>query len=267
MIDIHTHVLPMVDDGSDSWLETEEIFHKMASLGYSGIVATPHWAVGMPNIHQAAIEQARDLAARYQIRLSMARECRIHPQLADQLAANAQLRFDGGAAVLVELPWGPLPPYTLPVFRRLIETGYRPVLAHPARHPELWEQGSPLEALLRMDVPVQVNLSTLAGSHGKSAQRRALRLIELGLVSIVASDIHAASDIDEMIVRPLRLLRDLVGPIASEMMLKHNPQMLLESRPVTVPAHLGDDHRINVPLMKRLTKSGNVLNRIFNAFS
>lgn len=267
MIDIHSHVLPLVDDGSGSWRETEAIFSRMAALGYTRIVATSHWAVGMPDVADDILARARELAAIFRLRLSIARECRVHPNLLDYVKSNPQYRIDGGNAVLVELPWGPVPPYTVPVFRQLIQDGYRPILAHAARHSELWGHGSPLTALVGMGVSIQVNLSSIGGQHGRGAQKRALSLLDEGTVSLVASDIHSADDVNEAIEQPLQLLERLVGIEATRLLTWHNPQALLESRQLVKLSDGSVDYSLDTSLMRRITNTSGMWNRLANVLS
>lgn len=267
MIDIHSHVLPMVDDGSESWRETEAIFKKMAAFGYSRIVATSHWAVGMPDVADEIIERARGLAARFRLNLSIARECRIHPNLLDHVRSNPQYRIDGGNVVLVELPWGSVPQYTVPVLQELMGNGYQPVLAHPARHPQLWEHNSPLASLLALDVPLQVNLSTIGGYHGREAQTRAFSLLEQGTVSMVASDIHSAADVDEVIEQPLQLLEDLVGEEVFTTLTEHNPQSLLDSKPLIDLSDGSVHYSLDSSVMKRAVSADGMWRRLFGALA
>lgn len=230
MIDIHSHVLPLVDDGAGSWVETEALFSSMAALGYSQIVATPHWAAGMANVSSSVIDSATALAAKFGLALSLARECRIHPQLFDHVSKNPQLRVDGQDVVLVELPWEGVPSYTVSVFDRLLKNGYQPVLAHAERHPQLWDESATIRSLISRGVHIQVNLSGIGGQHGRGAQKRALGMLKRGEVSLVASDIHSAEDVGEAISRPLRLLQQAVGDEVSSILTRHNPKALLESR-------------------------------------
>lgn len=265
MIDIHSHVLPMVDDGASSWSETETLFSQMSGLGYTRIVATPHWAVGMPSIADRVVERARVLAANFHIDLSIARECRIHPRLLDHVRKIHQCRVDGGTVVLVELPWGNVPQYTVNVFMGLLRDGYRPVLAHAERHPELWEPNSPLDSLIGLGLPIQVNLSTIGGQHGRSAQRRAFSLLEQGKVALVASDIHSVDDVNEAIAEPLHLLKELVGDAALRTLTLHNPQALLESRSLVDLSDGSSGHSFDESVLKRVTRGDGIWSKLVNA--
>lgn len=227
MIDMHSHILPMVDDGASSIKETVAILDHFGRLGYTRLVTTPHWAVGMPDVPAAVIDEVAGLAARNGIRLSMARECRIHPNLLTHIDRSPQLRVDGGNVVLVELPWGPVPGFTVGVFRDLQRAGYRPVLVHPERHSELWERDSPLDHLIDAGVPLQVNIGSFVGHFGKGARDRAVGLLQRGVVALVATDVHSPAGIEETLPAAHRMLGNLVGKDVAAILTTHNPGALL----------------------------------------
>lgn len=206
VIDLHSHVLPMVDDGVSSFKEAAVVFERLVKLGYSGVVATPHWAVGMPTVPAATIEEVTALAEARGLALSVGRECRIHPDLAGHIQRTPQLRINGGNVVMVELPWGPVPGYATGVFRSLLRAGVRPVLVHPERHAQLWDAGSPLQEIIDAGVLLQVNLGSYVGQYGRGAQDRAVSLLQQGVVSLVATDIHSAAELETSIPAALRML-------------------------------------------------------------
>lgn len=260
MIDIHSHVLPMVDDGAASISETASILDGFARLGYSHVVATPHWAVGMPGVPEAIIDETSSLAARKGIGFSVARECRIHPNLLDHIERTPQLRVDGGNVVLIELPWGPVPDFAESVFGWVQRAGYRPVLVHPERHAPLWERDSPLQRLIDAGVLVQVNLGSLAGEHGTGARDRAVSLLEKGDVTFVATDIHSAADISTGVPHALTLLNNLVGTRIASILTTTNPQALLDNQPVI---NIGSDqHESTVD--RSFLKDGGSLSAIWD---
>lgn len=232
MIDIHSHVLPMVDDGAGSIEECIAILDGFAALGYTQIVATPHWAVGMPDVSREIANAAIKAAADRGVKLSLARECRIHPKLLDHVLQNSWLRIDQGNAVLVELPWGAAPDFTVSVFRSLIMAEFQPVLVHPERHAQLWESNSPLERLVDSGIPLQLNIRSLVGGHGRETRDRAISLLERGYVAIVATDIHSATELDTSIPDAHSLLNNLVGEAIAARVTSSNPRALIEGRPV-----------------------------------
>lgn len=232
MFDLHSHVLPMVDDGVSSINEAAAVFAGMAQLGYSDVVATPHWAVGMPEVPSATIEATASVAASHGITVTVGRECRIHPNLLDHIERTPQLRVNGGNVVLVELPWGPVPDFAESVFGWVMRAGYRPILVHPERHAPLWSRNSPLQRLIDAGVHVQVNLGSLAGEHGNGALNRAVSLLEDGAVTLVATDVHSTADIDNAIPYALTLLDKLVGTEQAAILTTTNPRALLDNQPV-----------------------------------
>jgi protein-tyrosine phosphatase len=259
MIDIHSHILPRVDDGASSSEETASLLEGFAALGYARVVATPHWAVGMPVISQALIDDIAGMAARRGIALSVARECRIHPNVLDHIERTPQLRVDGGNVVLMELPWGPVPDYAESVFGWVLRAGYRPVLVHPERHAPLWEGNSPLQRLIYAGVLVQVNIGSLTGEHGNGAQERAISLLEKGAVTLVATDIHRVSEIGTAVPHAHTMLNNLVGHQIASILTTSNPQALMDNQPVI---NIGSSEH-DVVVDRSFLKDGGILTAIW----
>lgn len=232
MYDLHSHVLPKVDDGSKSIEETAALFSGMAEMGYMSVAATPHWAVGMPNISEDLIDETREVASANGISLSVARECRIHPTLTEHVLQNPQLRINGDNVVLVELPWGPIPHFTIPVFRSLLRSELRPVLVHPERHASLLNEDSPLDTLIDSGVILQMNIQSLTGLHGKDTRYRALSLLDQRKIDFVASDVHSENEIVDSLIPAHDILVKAVGEDISAILTTQNPQLLVENRPL-----------------------------------
>jgi protein-tyrosine phosphatase len=196
VIDLHSHVLPGLDDGPDTLDESIQVLTEVAAEGVSAIAATPHVGARYPTTAEemeheltrtAAAAEERGIA----VRLLSGGEVEL--EWLSRLSHDELRRFSlggGGRYLLVELPWSGWPPDAFTLLERVSEAGLRPVIAHPERHTEIQERPGHLEALVGAGALLQVTASSLEGLHGRRAQKAARALLDFGMVHLIASDRH-----------------------------------------------------------------------------
>lgn len=188
MIDIHTHLLPGVDDGSPSLKVSRPILERFAREGVTAVVCTPHLLAS--RAHEAPHErhgqqlEALQRAVPNGPRLLPGWEIMLDIPGAD--LSSAWLGLGGSQAVLVEFGRGGAPVGAEAELRRLARSGRRPVVAHPDRY--LGCTLDDVRAWRRAGALIQCDGTTLTG-EGR-ASRMVLALLESGLVDFLASDNH-----------------------------------------------------------------------------
>jgi protein-tyrosine phosphatase len=202
LVDLHSHVLPGLDDGAADGAESRAMLELYASLGYARIAATPHWHhSGFPTSPLQEIERlvaaanaARNGAAPA---LWASAEIAFDERFLPALAADELPRLGVGRAYLLELsalPGGLPNGFEETVFR-LTAKGAMLVLAHVERVPDLRRERGPIAELRRAGALVQVDLVSLAGKHGRTARQHGWGLVERGLADVVATDAHSVRDL------------------------------------------------------------------------
>jgi protein-tyrosine phosphatase len=197
MIDLHTHVLPGIDDGPETIEGSLALVRAAAESGTRVMVATPHvnWhhsnnAAEIARLTGELNERLRleDIAVEIRTggELAMTRVEDIEP------AEIERLRLGGGPWVLLEPPFTPIVTGLDGVVMTLQRAGHRVVLAHPERCPALHRDPQMVESLVRRGVLTSVTAGSLVGRFGGEVRRFARRLVEQGLVHNVASDAHDA---------------------------------------------------------------------------
>lgn len=195
IIDLHAHVLPGVDDGPATADECVAAVAAAAEADVGVLAATPHVRSDYPTTPSVMEELVRDLVERVDnagISIAIVTGAEIALDAAAD-ASDADLeRFTlgGGDSVLVEFPYAGWPPGLAKELDTLRGRGFRPVLAHPERNPEVQAAPGRLSALVEEGVLVQLTASSVAGTGGRRAQATALRLLELELAHMLASDMH-----------------------------------------------------------------------------
>lgn len=194
--DMHSHLLPGIDDGSPDVDTSIYLLKGLQDLGLQNFITTPHILWDLYKNTEATIEpsrmefqQALD-AAGNSTRLSAAAEYMIDDYFSGLLQQKAPLRCLKDNFVLVEFSFINLPFDWKQVFFDMQIQGYQPVLAHPERYPFLFQKATVLEEILDMGVLLQVNLNSLTGYYGKAILQQAQILVQKNSISFLGSDLH-----------------------------------------------------------------------------
>nr|PZN56241.1 MAG: capsular biosynthesis protein [Bacteroidota bacterium] len=194
--DMHSHLLPGLDDGVKTLEEAEAIVRVFKQLGYRKLITTPHvmqdhYRNTPEDILTRLNELRRHLTERnIEMDVAAAAEYYLDEFFIRSLeSGNALLTF-GDNYLLFETNFIS-EPLTLNEFIFAATTrGYRPVLAHPERYLYLQDNVGRIEDLANRGVLFQVNLGSLAGFYSKAVQVMAGRLVDMGLVHFLGSDCH-----------------------------------------------------------------------------
>ena len=198
MIDLHSHILPGIDDGPADLEESIGVARDAAADGVATLAATPHLRSDYPSVPLHELPQRcaelTEQLARAGIALQVVAGGEVDILWAQQASADdirAASFGQRGSDLLLETPYGPLTPSFEELAFRLSAQGLRLLLAHPERSPTFQRDPDRLAALVRRGVLVQVTAGSLAKADRRSASRRmALSLVEQGLAHVIASDTH-----------------------------------------------------------------------------
>ncbi len=196
VIDLHSHILPGLDDGASSLADSLELARAAVHAGVTTVAGTPHVRHDFPTTPEAmeaALDQLRAALAAEGIPLDV----RGGGELDLEWLAGApieQVRLFGLAGnpafVLVEMPYAGWPLGIADALYRLELAGITPVLAHPERNPDVQERPERLRPLVEGGALTQVTAASLEGRFGAASAETALTLVRNGLAHLVASDVH-----------------------------------------------------------------------------
>ena len=196
MIDLHTHVLPGIDDGARSVAESRAIALEAAAHGVTMLAATPHVRDDFPTtaeVMEEGVEAIRADFAEQGIPMEVVHGVEVDIGLLWAIPREELWRLtiaQTGRYLLLELPYRGWPFALEPAVKRLVELGITPLLAHPERNSEVQDQPHRIRGLVEAGSLVQVTAASLDGTRHRAARAAALRLIDLGLVHVLASDTH-----------------------------------------------------------------------------
>ena len=201
-VDIHSHLLPGIDDGSQSLKESLRLIKQLHLLGYTKLITTPHIISDYyPNNREIITEKLHIVqealkVEEIDITLEAAAEYYVDMRFLNSIEDENLLTFKKHY-VLFETDYMTKPMILKEVIRNLLHKGYIPVLAHPERYTYLHNDIEAHKRLKALGVLFQINAKSLY-NKSKPSYKIALTLIKLGLVDFVGSDTHRMRDIKRL---------------------------------------------------------------------
>ncbi len=229
MIDLHSHLLPAVDDGSRSVEQSVRVLRQFADAGITDVCLTPHLLAsqaspGAPAAHDRAWERlaAADLAG---VRLHRGAEVMLDRPLPARAAAQPGVRIGGTRYILVEFPRLVTAETVTTALRHVAALGLIPVLAHPERYSSCSVPAA--QRWRGAGARLQIDATTLASPRARGERARAL--LAAGLGDIVAGDNHGD---DRSIATARELLASQGAGEQAEVLTTRNPRAVLDDRPL-----------------------------------
>ena len=247
MIDIHSHIIFGIDDGSKDEAMSLKMLQKAVASGTTSIFATSHLlqATNHPAWQDFLVgaEKLRQLAGEHNLPLAIYSGCEVFMDwdLLDIIAENGSFCLNGenfAAArtsyILVELPMYFIPNYADDFWYELRLKGVVPILAHPERYTELMAKPDLLLRWRRDGLLLQCNIGSFAGHFGAQAEQAAKLLLANNLVDFVGSDAHRDSGRDTDMRAGAAVIRELAGEATLQQLTQINPQRIIAGTPLEV---------------------------------
>lgn len=197
MIDLHSHILPGIDDGAPDIETSVALVSELAAGGVTDVVATPHYMEETIYISPAIKNRLllKDLQKRLddagiEVKVHLGNEIYISKNVIDLVRKRLVAGLFESSYILVELPMsGDFPDY-YDIFLELIRAGYKVVLAHPERYTSFQKDFSLIDEMYEMGVLLQCNIGSFAGQYGRAAMKTARKMAKAKMIWGVGTDIH-----------------------------------------------------------------------------
>ncbi len=226
MIDIHSHLLYGIDDGSRSFESSVDMLEAAGRDGVTSIVLTPHFSSGVSEKMQEKLERLRPEAAKFNIKLFSGCEYGL-----SHLSKQKKLITLGekGGFVLVDFCFSFVSPMTRNFFFDWQTKGYQIIVAHPER---LFckDDLASLEDLADANIYFQLNAGSFRGDYGRSVRRFAKMLVKKGLCHFIASDAHSAKNYTGQIPYCRKYIAKHLGIELEKVFFEENPQRMLAGK-------------------------------------
>lgn len=210
MIDIHTHLIPNVDDGADSIEETLRLAKAAVEEGIRHTILTPHhnryWVTNEKNkvLKLSQKVEAAIQEAGIPLTVSPSQEIRMNEEFSEELFAGNYLPLDkSGKYYLVEFSWREFPHFAVSYLQEMLDADIIPVIAHPERQRPFLEDPSLLKGLIEMGCISQITATSIVGGYTEEIRQAAHEMMQANLIHVIASDAH------DTVTRPFNLVNAL----------------------------------------------------------
>ena len=198
-VDIHSHILPGIDDGAKNVEESLKLVTEMKKLGFSKIIGTPHTYPGLYNNTISSIKKSfNKISGKIDsgLRVSFASEYMLDSSLIEK-AEKGQLLTLKDRYVLIEMSFISQPLNLFDIIFQLNLNGYKPILAHVERYIYLFENKELYDKIKIAGCKFQLNLLSSIGYYGKNVLKISDFLLKNSLIDFTGSDIHKMDHINK----------------------------------------------------------------------
>lgn len=249
MIDLHSHLLPEIDDGSASMRASLRMAREAVAEGIDAMLMTPHHMNGQYDNSKAEVvaltEKFQSMLDEEGIPLQVfpSQEVRINGELIDALAADEILFADEGSRyLLLEFPDDDVPTFSEDMIFNLMQRGITVQIAHPERNTKLMAQPEILYRLVERGAITQVTASSYVGVFGKKVQKFSEAIVSHNLGHVFVSDVHDLPNRTYNMQAAFDKLRKKQGAEISELFAL-NAEAIIDGRPI--------QRLIPAPIVKR----------------
>jgi protein-tyrosine phosphatase len=228
MIDIHSHILPEVDDGARTLEEALDMARVAAADGIQQMCCTPHMFNGISDNPQPA--EILERVAAFQeaigpegLRVLPGNEVHVSHEIAEQAATNRVTKLNAKNYMLVEFPSMTVPIGADELFYRLQLNGVRPILVHPERNSQLQARPSMVASFVERGVYIQVTAMSVTGEFGQAAKACAESLLRHNCVHFLATDAHRAERRPPILSRGRDAAAAVIGAEGAQKLVWDNP--------------------------------------------
>ncbi|MDY3080391.1 MAG: CpsB/CapC family capsule biosynthesis tyrosine phosphatase [Oscillospiraceae bacterium] len=243
MIDIHTHILPGLDDGSPDMECSVEMAELAAESGVEAIIATPHCNQrgAFENYASEALTERLEALRSALEKIGTPLEVYLGAEVygtddAARLFRKGKLATLGGSRyLLTEFDFFENIEYMQWLLNDLLDAGCVPIIAHPERYFELQERPRVIEKWLASGMGIQINKGSLFGRFGSSAAKLAHYLLREGMVTCIASDAHGSHVRTPDMSSAMDFLSMEYSDGLAQLLLVDNPRRILQNRELVLP--------------------------------
>ena len=201
--DMHSHLIPGIDDGAKTKEESLELIRELHALGYRKLITTPHIMSdhykNTPEIINSGLATMQDLLKNENIPIQLEAAAEYYVDFDfEQKINNSSLMTFGKNYVLIELSFINSPDFLDGIIFKMRTAGYIPVLAHVERYPYWYNSKDKYDQLIDQGVLLQMNINSLAGQYSIQAKQISKYLIGKGMISFLGTDCHNMHYIEQL---------------------------------------------------------------------
>lgn len=260
MIDMHSHILPNIDDGARSVEETFHLIQEAKEVGFEAIIATSHYMEGyyetdtpereiwVKAIYDKLQEKNID------INLYLGNEIYLSENMITLLEEGKASTINDTSYVLFEMPLNVEPLNLYDVIYEMQQYKLVPILAHPERYTFVQEEPELIYDLIQKGVLMQANYASVIGYYGQKAQMIVKKLLENNMIHFLGSDVHRQNTIYSRIPQILEELKSIIGKSKLEELTTINPKLVLNNKRIDIDEPKKIELTLKEKVMMKLKK-------------
>lgn len=240
MIDVHSHILPSVDDGARDILETFRIINEACDAGFSDIFATSHYIEGEYEFNKTDREFIIEALTNkineegLDIKLHIGAEGYISNDFPKLLQAGCVPTLGNSRYVLFELPLRAKVMYTEEVINKLLQMKLIPVIAHPERYELIQDDPTIAIDWIESGALLQCNYASISGRYGSKAKETLYKLLDANAVHFLGTDNHRAGSIYTRMDEIKKEFRKRIGRDKLYELSELNPRCILNNEELDI---------------------------------
>jgi protein-tyrosine phosphatase len=237
VIDLHSHILPGVDDGAQSYDEAIAIAKMAVADGIEVMACTPHFMPGLYDNTAADIRSrtaklnSQLIAEGINLALVVGGDAHIRPDFVSALQSGYILSLHDSRYVLFEPPHVSMPQRFEELLFNVQMSGYVPILTHPERFKWIESNYEVFQNLARSGVWMQLTAGSLTGRFGKRSKYWAQKMLAEGLISIIATDTHNLTSRPPLLAEAMAAAQAEVGLDEARHLVVTRPMCVLDNAP------------------------------------
>lgn len=233
MVDIHTHIIPNIDDGSKSVEETFEIFKEAVEEGFTDIILTPHYIKGYyetnTNVRKYWVKSIQDTLNKLEIPVNVyvGNEVYVCEDMDELIYRNIISCLNDSKYVLFELPMNSNIKYLDQIIFKIFNLDKIPIIAHPERYSYVQKNIDIIRKLREKGVLFQSNYGSILNLYGEGARKTLEKLLKEDLIDFLASDVHMPNSIYSIIGESKKKILKIIGPQKLKKLTTINPTKVI----------------------------------------
>lgn len=238
MIDMHSHILPEIDDGAKSIEESIEMIKEAYKAGFTAIVSTSHYIEDSYDVSkQKRYELIKIIEKRLEnenidITIYNGAEAYVNTNLNDLIKKEELVTINETKYLLIELPMNNKIIYLNEIISELKDNGIIPIIAHPERYSYVQKDPKILNDLIDQGVLFQSNYGSLIGKYGKDAQKAVKKLLKNNMIQLLGTDTHRSNSTYTQMDEIIKKFTKLLGKEKFEILSTVNPLKVIANEKI-----------------------------------
>jgi protein-tyrosine phosphatase len=240
MIDIHSHIMPDIDDGARTVEEAVEMARIAFEDGIEYMVSTPHMFNGLSDNPQPSeildrVAALNEAIGSQGLKILPGNEVHISHEIVEQARSNRVTKINRRNYMLVEFPQLTVPVGADELFYKLLLQGVRPILVHPERNGQIQNRPAMVQRFIERGVFIQVTAMSVTGEFGPGAKACADALLRHNCVHFLATDAHRTKSRPPILSKGRDAAAAIIGAERAAALVEANPRAVINGEALQVP--------------------------------